>query len=440
MNADCPQTETEPSRRRFLRRAGSAGVVASFGVAGVSACAPAAGEMLAPSVPETWPDDDDDFWAMVRKQYPLTYDRVYLNTGGLGPATYAALDAMRTTQMDLQRLSETGHGMLAGAREVAARFLGADPEEIAFLRNATEGNATVASGFSFSSGDEVIFESHAHPGGAIPWMTRQKESGVKVKVFEPDRESAEGNVQRIVDQITPRTRVVQVSHITAPTGVVMPVDEIAAVCRDRGIWFHIDGAQSAGAIPFDLHAIGCDSYATSGHKWLGAPHGTGMLYVRKDRLDEVIPTEVGAYSNSDFVIPDSLGYTPTAQRYEPGTRDVESVVGMKAAMEFMMSIGMDRVAAYTESIGRYLHEQLAALPGVEVLTPSAAGLRGAMTTFKTSTVKYDELYRGLLQDHKLRCRIVTEQGLDALRVSTHIFNSRADCDRVVEGTKALLAG
>lgn len=399
------------------------------------ACAPGA----VASIPKTWPADDDDFWDLVRRQYPLTRERTYLNTGGLGPATYVALDAMHKTQMDLQRVSETGHGRLEQVRETAAAFLGAKTSEIAFLRNATEGNATIASGLRLAAGDEVIFESHAHPGGAIPWMTRQKEAGIRVRMFEPDRTTAAGNLERIEALITSRTRVVQVSHITAPTGIIMPVDEIARLCRDRGIWFHIDGAQSAGAIPFDLAAIGCDSYATSGHKWLCAPHGTGILHVREDRLSDVIPTEVGAYSNSDYELPDVFDYTPTAQRYEPGTRDIASVVGMQAAIEFMQSITMERVTSYIRDLGVYLHQGLLTLDGVEVLTPDDPAMRAGMTTYKVAGVRYDELYRRLLQDHKLRCRIVTERGLDALRVSTHVFNSRADCDRVIEGTKQIIA-
>jgi selenocysteine lyase/cysteine desulfurase len=402
----------------------------------MSACAPAARA----SVSRVDYASDDDFWEMVRKQYPLTRERTYLNTGGLGPATYAALDAMNKTQMDLQRISEHGHSKFAEVRETAAAFLGADASELAFTRNATEGNATIASGMKLKSGDEVIFESHAHPGGAIPWMTRQKETGVRVKVFEPDPTSASGNLERIAQLITSRTRVVQVSHITAPTGILMPVDEIAKLCRDKGIWFHIDGAQSAGAIPFDLHSIGCQSYAACGHKWLGAPHGTGVLFIQSGRMDEVVPTEVGAYSNSDYELPAVFDYTETAQRYEPGTRDVTSVVGMQAAIGFMTSIGMDRVASYTKGLGVYLHEQLAALDRVEVLTPADPDLRGAMTTYKVEGISYTDLYTRLFQDHRLRCRVVSERGLNALRVSTHVFNSRADCDKVVAGTKELLAG
>lgn len=422
-----------PSRRRFIQ-------LAAVGAVGLNGCAvgPAAGAATIPA-PGEWPENDDDFWKMVRRQYPLTRERTYLNTGGLGPATYAALDAMRAAQMELQRISEHGHSRFTGIRETAATFLGVDADEVAFMRNATEGNATVASGMKLSAGDEVIFESHAHPGGAIPWMARQKEDGIRVKIFDPDPTSALGNLERIETLITPRTRVVQVSHITAPTGIVMPVNDIARLCRDRDIYFHVDGAQSCGAIPFDLHDIGCDSYATCGHKWLGAPHGTGLLYVRRGRFDEIVPTEVGAYSNSDYELPGVFEYNQTAQRYEPGTRDVTSVIGMQTAIEFMQAIGMERVAEYTRGLGVYLQEQLTALDGVEVLTPADPTLRGGMTTYKIRGTKYDDLYRHLYSNHSLRCRIVSEQGLDALRVSTHVFNSKADCDRVVEGTRELLA-
>lgn len=392
-----------------------------------------------------WPpakgSDDASFWAQVRRQYPLTPDRVYLNTGGLGPAPYSVIDTVQQTMMDLQRISEHGHRRIAAVREKVALFLGADADEIAFTRNATEANATVASGLTFlKPGDEVIIETHAHPGGAIPWMSRQKQQGIVVKAFEPDPMSAAGNLARIEALITPRTRVIQVSHLTAPTGILMPVRDIAVMAQARGLWFHIDGAQSAGAFPFSLHEIGCDSYGASGHKWLGATHGTGMLYIRKNRLDEVMPTEVGAYSdNGTFDIPTALEYNPSAVRYECGTRDVTSILGIGAAVDFMREIGMARVAAYGRELGTYLHGRLQAIEGVTVLTPADPELRAGMTTFRTATVPYDEMYRKLASDHKLRCRIVTERGLNAIRVSTHIFNNKQECDRVAGAVAEVLA-
>ena len=344
------------------------------------------------------------------------------------------LDAVQRIVLERQTLSEHGHNLIEEARAPVAVFFGVKPSEIAFTRNATEGNATVASGLDLRPDDEVIFESHAHPGGAMAWMSRQKQQGIKVKIFDPIHRNAEDNLQRIDDLITPRTRVVQVSHITATLGLRFPVKAIADLARDRGVWFHIDGAQSAGMIPVDLKAIGCDSYATSGHKWMGGPHGTGVLYIRQDRLDEVTPTEVGAYSNDDYDLPDVFEYYPTARRFEPGTRDASRVVGLVEAVAFLEQIGIGRVAAYSRRLARYLKEHLAQVDGVTVLGPRAPAWESAITTFKTDRVPYDQLFRYFIREHKLRCRVVSERGLDALRVSTHIFNTIAECDQVVEAT------
>ncbi|MDZ4700443.1 MAG: aminotransferase class V-fold PLP-dependent enzyme [Rhodothermales bacterium] len=421
-----PRPQPATPRREFLKRLGAASVAAVLPAGAAWPPHPAA----------------DDYWELVRAQYPLTRDRVYFNTGGLGPAPYPVVDAVASLMMQLQRLSEHGHNRIVEARAPVARFFGVKPEEVAFMRNATEGNATIASGLTFlRPGDEVIFESHAHPGGAIPWMSRQKQQGIKVRIFEPDPTSAAGNLERIEALITPRTRVIQVSHTTAPTGIRMPVDAIAALVRDRGIWFHIDGAQSAGAYPFDLGKIGCDSYATSGHKWLGATHGTGVLYVREDRLDDVAPTEAGAYSDDGaYALPDTFDYNKTAQRYEPGTRDATSVAGLVAAVQFMETIGMDRVAAYSQGLALRLQGQLRAMAGITVLTPEDPSLSAGITTFKLEKMPYDELFRVLLSEHKMRCRVVTEQGLDALRVSTHVFNSEEEVDRLAEAVGGIARG
>jgi len=333
--------------------------------------------------------------------------------------------------MELQRVSETGRDRIEAARAPVAHFLGASASEIAFLRNATEGNSTIASGLQLSAGDEVIFESHAHPGGAIPWMNRQEQDGVVIKLFEPDPRSAEGNIRRIEALITRRTRAIQVSHVTAPTGIRFPVTRIAELARARDIWFHIDGAQSAGMIPVHVHDIGCDSYATSGHKWMGAPHGTGLLFVRKDRLDGVTPTDVGAYTNAAYDLPDVYTYHPTARRYESGTRDAASVVGLRAAAAFMTQIGMERVEERSQQLAFRLHDALCQLSGIEVLTPSDPALAAAITTFRAHHVAYDALYR-TLRDRGFRCRIVREQGLNAVRISPHVYNSEAECDQVIE--------
>lgn len=418
-------------RRQFLQRAGQAALGLSLAPLGCASAGRSGIGVLPGRV---------GFWEEIRARYPMTRERTYLNTGGLGPAPSVVLETVHRATRVQQTIVEHGHEQLAEIRGPVGAFFGAQATEIAFMRNATEGNATVASGLDLRPGDEVIFESHAHPGGAFAWLTRQKRDGIRVKTFEPDPTSAAGNLERIEALMTPRTRVVQVSHITAPTGIRMPVEEIAGLAHDRDCWFHIDGAQSAGLIPVDLHAIGCDSYATSGHKWLGAPHGTGLLYVREDRLDAVWPTEVGAYSagNEGLENPDVFTLVPTAQRYEPGTRDVASLLGFAAAVAFLQEIGMEKVAARAHHLATYLGDRLRAISGVTVLTPSDPSLRAGMTTLKTDRVPYDALYAHYA-GAQMRCRIVTEQHLDAVRVSTHLFNSEAECDRVVAVTRDALA-
>lgn len=418
-------------RRTFLRQT-------ALGAAGFSAAGRLAGADGVAALPAFDARAPESFWSAVRAQYPLTPKLTYFNTGGLGPAPIPVLAKTAEITRQLQEKSEHGHGLLAGAREVVARFLGAEPAEIAFVRNATEGNATVAAGLRLTAGDEVIYETHAHPGGAFPWLQQARLRGVVVKTFEPATSSPDENVARVKALLTPRTRVVQVSHVTAPTGIVMPVDALAALCRSRGVWFHVDGAQSAGMIPFSLRAIGCDSFATSGHKWLGGPHETGVLYVRRDRMDEVAPVLAGAYSGDVDAATGEFRLTSDAMRYEYGTRNAAAMLGLAEAVRFQDAIGRERIAARGRDLAERVRRGLVALKGVEVLTPAAPALCAAMITFRTARVPQDRLFAELMKTRAIRCRPVTEEKLNALRVSTHVFNSPAECDALIAGVEEIL--
>ena len=413
-------------RRTFLRR--TAWGAAGLGVAAVAVAGGAGGNAPLPAYDDRSPEP---FWRAVRGRYPLSPRLTYFNTGGLGPAAQTVLDRAAAVTRELQEKSEHGHALHEGARATLARFLGADADEIAFVRNATEGNSIIAAGLSLRSGDEVVFETHAHPGGSFPWANQEKLRGVGLKLFEPDPTDAAGNLARIMALLTPRTRVLQVSHVTAPTGIVMPVDALARLCRERGIWFHVDGAQSAGMFPFSLHTIGCDSFATSGHKWLGGPLETGVLYVRRDRVDEVAPTLVGSYSGELDFLPGELRLARTAIRFEYGTRSAAAILGLAEAVAFQESIGRERIAARGRWLAARVRAGLEKLPDVEILTPAKPGLSAAMTTFRSPRLAFDRLFERLFKDHAIRCRPVSEQRLNAVRVSTHLFNSPEECDALV---------
>src|SRR5688572_2706710 len=367
-------------RRTFIQGLGGGALAALAGGSVATAAEARAGTPLA--LPALEKVGTDAYWRAVRAKFPLLEDPVYLNTGGLGPASQSVLDAVANTMSRLQEHSETGHASFEPARERMARFLGAEPSEICFVRNATEGNSIVAAGLALGAGDEVIFESHAHPGGSFPWINQAKQRGVVVRVFEPDPTSPEGNLTRIRQLVTDRTRVIQVSHITCTSGVVMPVKAIAEFARAHAIWFHIDGAQSAGMIPLDLHAIGCDSYAFSGHKWLGGPHESGVFYLRRDRLEDVAPPGIGAYSGELCLLPGDIKYSAAASRHEYGTRNAGLALGLVAAVQLQEEIGRARIAAHGRELATQLQAEFARIDGVTLLTPRHDELRGSITTIQ----------------------------------------------------------
>lgn len=418
-------------RKSFLRRIG-------LGAAGLLTTGALEGADETKALPTFSERDPEPFWAAVRAQYAVTREMSYFNTGGLGPASDPVLDIFEKTGRRLQAKSETGHALFADARATLARFLGAETAEICFVRNATEGNAIIAAGVALTSGDEVIFDSHAHPGGSFPWLHQQRQRGIKTRLFVPALTSPEENVARIAALITPRTRVVQVSHVTAPTGIVMPVAAIAKLCHERGIWFHVDGAQTAGMFPFGLRALGCDSYATSGHKWLGAPHETGVLFIRKERLDEVAPSLVGAHSSDQTDIRSDLGFVASAQRHEYGTRNAAAVVALAAAAESQEQIGRERIAGRGRALAGRVRTGLEKIGDVEILTPQHPELCASMVSFRSPRLAYDKLFERLMKEYKFRCRPVSEEKLNAVRVSTHLVNSTAECDALVSAVATVL--
>jgi selenocysteine lyase/cysteine desulfurase len=417
-------------RRTFLHGLGAGALGALTGCATASTASSSRTE-----VPTYMPADAAAFWRAVRALFPLLDSPVYLNTGGLGPVSQRVLDTVAATTLRLQEHSETGHDLLKPSREVMARFLGAQPDEVCFVRNATEGNSIVAAGLALEPGDEVIFETHAHPGGSYPWLNQARRRGVKVVLFEPDPSSPEGNLARVQDLVSPRTRVIQVSHITCTTGLVFPLREIADFARSRGIWFHVDGAQAAGMIPLDLRALGCDSYALSGHKWLGGPHETGVLFLRREQLDAVALSGAGAYSGELPRLPGELVLADAASRHEYGTRNAGLITGLAEATRLQEEIGRDRIAAHGRELAAFVADECARVDGIEVLTPRPETMRASMTTIRHARAGAHRLFEYLFKRHDLRCRVVTEQGLEALRISTHVFTSRADCERIVAAVR-----
>lgn len=410
------------------------------GAIAATSLTPAVGASLN-NTADPWPaidPTDEQFWKFVRSQFPLTEKHAYFNTGGLGASPYAVIDAVKAKMDELEKVSETGHNedLLKQIKIQAAGLLGCDWDELAFMRNTTEGINVVCNGLPLKRGDEIITSTHEHVANGMTWLGLKQRVGVEIKFFEPDTTSAQGNIDRMARLITKRTRLISLPHATTTTGQVMPVKETATLAKSKNIWFFVDGAQTAGMFPFNLHDLGCDAWATSGHKWLVGPKETGLLYVRKDMLDVIEAKHIGAYSDNGVydLLMGKLELNAGAQRYEYGTVNVPLRVGLGAAISFLQRIGMENVWKRDQAISTYLFNELNKIPNIKVLTPANPVERSAIVTFMHEKIPYLELQEHLTK-FKLRTRGVSEGGLAALRVSTHIYNNYEELDRVLEGMR-----
>jgi selenocysteine lyase/cysteine desulfurase len=382
---------------------------------------------------------DKRFWRLIREQFPIPKDYIYLNTGGLGSSPYVVSQRVKEEMDNLDRYPTPNHDIEKWWRikEKFANFLNCDKEEIAFVGCATEGINIVVNGLPLKSGDEVILTTHEHVAGNLPLLNRAKRDGIVLKTFEPDTKNWRGNLERIEKLITKKTRLIFVSHVTCTTGQRLPEKEICKLAKDKGIWVFLDGAQAPGMMPVNLREYNCDFYTTSGHKWLLGPKRTGILYVKKELLDVVRPLTVGGYSDAGYSIEkNELKFQPSAQRFEYGTQNPALFFGLETALDFINAIGIERIWEHNRGLAESFYQELIKIPEVEVLSPADESFRTAMITFKMKNLNYDKIVAHL-GEKRIRVRPVTEGNLMAVRVSFHLYNSEMDVARILTEVKNL---
>ena len=284
----------------------------------------------------------------------------------------------------------------------------------------------VANGLELSAGDEVVVTDHEHIGGYKPWeliCTRRGASLVTASLPTPARSSHE-LLEAVLAALTPRTRVLALSHVTFTTGTVLPISELARECRDRSIVFAVDGAHPPGMLRVRLRDLGGDFYASSPHKWLLAPQGTGLLYMTSEWRTRLWPTLAsGGWDDLD------LG----AQRLNHfGTFDESRLAGLLAAVEFHGVLGVDRIEDRVRHLRTLLLAGLKSLPGVEIASPEDETLSSAMVSFRMDGVDSLALQAHLSRTAKIRTRVIGEYDYGWMRLSTHIYNRPSDLDRVLE--------
>src|SRR5579864_3466630 len=232
--------------------------------------------------------------------------------------------------------SATLQGRMDLIRQKAAQFLGAFPDEIAILRNATEGNNLVAQGIDLNAGDEVLIGYLDHDSNRQPWLMKAKRQGIVLKEvpIQTPPSSPEEILHAFEAAITPRTRAIAATHCDTVTGAYAPVKELAQLARSKNLFCFADGAQVPGMIPVNVHDLGVDTYATTCHKWLCAPAGTGLLYVRREMQERLWPNIV---TENWWSLKDARKYEHISRRPWPG------VAALEDAIDFYNAVGSARV-------------------------------------------------------------------------------------------------
>jgi selenocysteine lyase/cysteine desulfurase len=290
------------------------------------------------------------------------------------------------------------------------------------------GMSFIANGLDLSAGDEIVSTNQEHTGGIGGWRLRAKRHGVIVKelpLADALPKGPDGVLSMFADAITPRTRAVVFSHITSGRGIRLPAKELCTLARDRGTLSVIDGAQAVGQIRVDVKELGCDAYVASPHKWLLAPKGTGILYIRRDVQPRIWNTLASGGFDDD---------TTGAFRFmHYGTGSPAVVWGLRAALQFITKIGIDRIERWDAMLTRRLRDGLAMIPNARVASPSDPRFAAAITTFGVTGQNGRQL-QDALWAKKIRVR---SQGDPGVRLSAHFYVSPADIDRVLDVVSTL---
>ena len=411
------------SRRDVIR--GLSGAAALFGLSAEAASGDAV--ELPPGALRK--DDADAYWTRLRdEQFLIPHDRAFLNNGSLGVTPRPVFDAVANYLKAAARLEigdyqveqypRWGYETLEEERTAVAAFIGCEMEDLAFTHNATEAMSIIAGGLPLESGAEVLLTDQEHPSGRGPWQVREAKGELTTRevALPMPPESPEQLVDVVISAIGPKTRVLSFSGIMSPTGLLMPIREICDAARERGVITVVDGAHMTGQVPYRIDEMNCDYFAGSPHKWLYAPAGSGILYIRKERQDGHYPViATGRWDDK------SLG---AARFMRFGTNNRAIIEGFVAGLDFAKQVGPDAIYDRIHTLAMETYRRARSLPYIEMLSPEDDSMYGSLVTFRIN-----------LPDNKLArlwqlCeeRKIWTTSNPQLRVSTHIHTRRSDLD------------
>ncbi|HZR42761.1 MAG TPA: aminotransferase class V-fold PLP-dependent enzyme [Ktedonobacteraceae bacterium] len=375
----------------------------------------------------------------IRQEMPATTSHIYLNTGTFGPLAGCVVEAMQERVQDEWRNGRLGaeafdklFAIYNDARSRVAQLLNADPGEIALTDNTSEGLNIISYGFNWQEGDEVITTNHEHIGALGPLYQIRDRYGIVIRIADLGPQADRPASDVISELITPRTRLIVLSHVTWSTGAVLDIRSVACIAHERGLPVLIDGAQSAGAIPVDVKALEIDFYAIPMQKWLCGPDGTGALYVRQESLHYAIPTNVGygsvKHEEEEWVLHD------TAKRFEFGGYQTAALAGQCATLKWLEEVvGHQWLFEHISQLHSYAYIKLKDIPGISILTP-VPGASGLLA-FKFAGHDSNEVVKYLQTSHNIYIRSIPET--QALRISTGFYNTEEEIDTLVQALAQL---
>jgi len=376
---------------------------------------------------------DETYWKSIRDAYGHDPTILNLNNGGVAPAPTSVLDAeieaiRYSNQLPSYRMWRDLEPKIEDVRTRLANMWGADPECIAITRNASESLQIAQFGIDLAPGDEVLTTSQDYPRMITAWEQRGRREKIVLKQLDfavPVTNSAD--LVRLFEQgITPRTRVIHVSQVGFMTGQRFPVKEICALARQRGITSIVDGAHAFAHVPFQFADIDCDFYGASLHKWLSAPIGTGMLYVRKDRIEKHWAL---------MAAPPSMD--KNIRKYEEiGTHPAAMHNATLQALEFHEQIGAERKYARLCYLKNRWAGRLGKVPGAKVLVSLDPAQSGAFGTIHFDTIEPGKLGDALLSKYNIFVTPINAPFLNGIRVSANVYTSTAEIDRFCEAVEA----
>jgi len=378
---------------------------------------------------------DEDFWVEVARAFTVDRTVVNLNNGGVSPSPAWVQDAMKR-HLDFSNLapSYTMWEILEPQRESVrkrmAREWGVDPEEVAFTRNASESLQTCQFGYDLEPGDEILTSTQDYGRMITTFKQRERREGVVLKQIElpvPAEDVAEV-VRRFEEGITDRTRLILMCHMINLTGQILPVKEVVAMARARGIPVIVDGAHALAHFQFTLPELECDNYSTSLHKWLFAPHGTGLLWVRRDQIADLWPLMAAPERMDDDI-----------RKFEEiGTHPAANYLAIAEALTFHQGIGADRKEERLIYLRNYWAERLLEHDRVRLHTSLKEGFACGIATVEVEGIATSELRDWLWGEHRILTVAINHAQFTGLRVSPSVYSTLEEIDRFSEAMEQVI--